>query len=146
MKLLTKNTDYAVRALICLAREKGRYVSSREIAEREKIPLSYLRRLLQDLAREGLVSSREGAGGGVRLAGDPGRIELIRLIGIFQGKLDLAECLFRNHVCPNRSRCPLRRQLKKIEENVLADLAGITIGGLVRDVEGVSHEEKGNQD
>ena len=59
MKLLTKNTDYAVRALLHLARRKKEFVSSREISREEKIPLHYLRRILQKLKEEKLVSARE---------------------------------------------------------------------------------------
>lgn len=144
MKLITKNTDYAVRALICLARRGEEFVSSREIAEREKIPLSFLRRILQRLAREKLIETREGAAGGVRLAIDPDRIELTRLIEIFQGEISLVECLFRKQLCPNRSRCVLRARLKKIEGLVLSELAGVTVGGLVKDIEEEDNEEKDN--
>lgn len=132
MKLITKHTDYAARALIYLARTGDRLVPSREIAEGEGIPLTFLRRILRELAREGLIETREGAAGGVRLTGNPDRIELIRLIGIFQGKVSLVECIFRRKLCPNRSRCVLRSRLEKIEDLVLAELAGITIGGLVK--------------
>lgn len=144
MKLITKNTDYAARALICLARSGERFVPSREIAENEGIPLTFLRRIIQQLAREGVVETREGKAGGVKLAADPGKIELTRLIGIFQGKVSLVECIFRRKLCPNRSRCVLRARLKKIEELVLGELAGITVGGLVKDIEEQNDEEKDN--
>ena len=144
MKLITKNTDYAARALLHLARRGEEFISSREIAKREKIPLSFLRRILQRLAREGLIETREGAAGGVRLAADPDRIELTRLIRIFQGKISLVECLFRKRICPNRSHCVLRARLKKIERLVLDELAGVTVGGLVKDIEEQEDEAKDN--
>ncbi len=144
MKLITKNTDYATRALLFLARRREEFVSSREIAEREGIPLNFLRRIIQELARERLVETREGARGGARLAVDPGQIGLTRLIRIFQGEVSLVECLFRKQLCPNRSRCVLRARLKKIEALVLDELAGVTVGGLLKDIEEQEDEKKDN--
>ncbi len=135
MKLITKNTDYAVRALIYLTRTGERFVPSREIAEKEGIPLNFLRRIIQQLAGENLIETREGKAGGARLAEDPGKIELTRLIELFQGQVSLTDCIFRKKICPNRARCVLRSRLTKIENLVLSELAGITVGGLVKDIE-----------
>jgi len=49
LKLLTKDTDYAVRAIVNLARNPEGYRSSRMIAVDEGIPLQFLRRILQKL-------------------------------------------------------------------------------------------------
>ena len=59
MKLLTKETDYAVRALVYLAANRDRFVSSREISKEEEIPLPYLRRILQKLREEKIVRTVE---------------------------------------------------------------------------------------
>jgi Rrf2 family protein len=144
MNLITKHTDYAARALVYLARSGGRLVPSREIAEQEGIPLAFLRRILRELAQEGLIDTREGAAGGAKLAVDPRKIELTRLIEIYQGKISLVECIFRRRLCPNRDHCVLRPRLMKIEELVLSELAGITIGGLVKDIEEQNDEKKNN--
>ena len=144
MKLITKNTDYAVRALIYLTRSGERFVPSREISEKEGIPLNFLRRLIQKLAREKLIETREGKLGGARLAVPPEKIELTRLIELFQGKVSLVECIFRRKLCPNRARCVLRARLMKIEDLVLGELVGITVGGLVKDIEEQKDEEKDN--
>ncbi len=144
MKLITKHTDYAARALIYLARAGERFVPSREISENEGIPLTFLRRIIQQLAREGLIETREGKAGGARLAVRPDKIELPRLIELFQGKVSLAECIFRRKICPNRARCVLRARILKIEDLVLGELAGITIGGLVKDIEEQKDEKKDN--
>lgn len=62
MKVLTKNTDYAVRALISLGMKSGGWTSARAIADEQTIPYQFLRRILQELIRNGLVESKEGAG------------------------------------------------------------------------------------
>lgn len=135
MKLLTKNTDYAVRALIYLARTKDEYVSSREISEADEIPLQYLRRILQKLRKEDLVDTREGVSGGHKLMVPPEKVKLTRLIEIFQGEIALVECIFRKQLCHNRKKCVLRKKMKEIEEMVVTKLEDVTIGSLVEDME-----------
>jgi len=134
MKLLTKNTDYAVRALLRISLSGEEYVNSREISTAENIPLPYLRRILSELGRAGLVRTREGVKGGISLALPPEKISLVGLIEIFQEKVSLVECLFRKKICANVQTCPLRRRLKKIEKQVVDELEGITLASLIEDV------------
>lgn len=134
MKLLTKNSDYAVRALLVLAMHKGEYVSAREVAAEQKLPYQFLRRILQVLIKEGLVESREGGKGGVRLVKDPGSIHLVDVINLFQGEVQFSECMFRHKLCANRSTCVLRKRIGAIEEKMVKELEGITIGTLLRDL------------
>lgn len=134
MKLLTKNSDYAVRALLVLARSGDGYLSSRELAGRERIPLAYIRQVLRGLADLGLVETREGSRGGVRLRQDPDQIPLELLVRHFQGGLQISDCLFRNRVCRNRGGCVLRRRLLELEGELVERLKGITIGTLLDDL------------
>jgi len=136
MKLLTKNTDYAIRALIRMAADPGRFVPSQEIAEKEGIPLPFLRTILRKLARERLLETREGAAGGARLAADPREIRVSDLIRLFQGTICLSKCMFRRKLCGNRSNCVLRRRLLEIERTVADRFDTITVAGLLDDLKG----------
>ena len=136
MKLLTKETDYAIRAIMSLARSDDGFVSSRDIAAAEAIPLHFLRRILQRLIKENLVDSREGAAGGVRLRHKPEKIHLDDVIRLFQGDIRLSECMFRRKICSNRKTCVLRKRIGKIEQMVNDEFAGITIADLLRDLGG----------
>jgi Rrf2 family cysteine metabolism transcriptional repressor len=135
MKLLTKETDYAVRAVMNLAKRHDGLVSSREIAAQEEIPLQFLRRILQTLIRGGVVESREGASGGVRLKVGPAGIKVADLIRLFQGDIQLTECMFRKKICSNRKMCVLRRRIKRIEDMVAREFETMTIEDLLRDLE-----------
>lgn len=134
MKLLTKDTDYAVRAIVNLARNPEGYRSSRIIAADEGIPLQFLRRILQKLTKAGLVISREGVNGGVRLKTRPKDIRVSDIIKIFQGDIELSECMFRKRLCAHRSTCVLRARIKTIEEMVNQEFEKVTIATLVRDM------------
>jgi Rrf2 family protein len=132
MKLLNKQTDYAVRALAHMAANPGRFVPSSEIAESGGIPLLYLRRLQQVLIRQKLLTAREGAGGGVKLARPAGDIRVADIIELFQGKVQLSECMFRKKICPNRATCILRRRILGIENTVLKEFRKISIADLLK--------------
>ncbi len=135
MKVLTKNTDYAIRALLSLGFANGGYLSARSIAGEQDIPYQFLRRLLQEMIRHGLVSSKEGAGGGFMLAKAPDDIRVRELIEIFQGRVQVSECMFRKQICANRARCVLRHEIMRIEQVVEREFDNITIGKLLRDLE-----------
>jgi len=135
MKVLTKNTDYAIRALLVLAAERGGYVSAKTIAARQDIPYQFLRRLLQEMIRHGLIVSKEGVQGGFMMEKDPGEISVTDLIEIFQGKVQVSECMFRKQICGNRARCVLRHEIMRIEQVVQSEFEKVTIGKLLRDLE-----------
>lgn len=145
MKLLTKNTDYAVRALLHLSRNGEGFISSREISREEKIPLPYLRRILQKLREEDLITAREGAGGGVKMNREPEEIQLNQVIEIFQGRMTLLDCVFRNEICFNIKTCPLRRRIKKIENTVMKELESVTIASLLADIKEITDEKNDSQ-
>ena len=136
MKLLTKNTDYAVRALLVLGANEGTYVSAREIANAQHMPYQYLRRILNVLIKERLVESREGGRGGVRLVKDPADMHLTDIMRVFQGRIQISECMFRKKVCANRPKCPLRKRLQKAEDKLIKEFEGITIRTLLNDLKG----------
>ena len=73
---MTRECEYAVRMLVCLAgwqtpREPSRGWSARELAGATGVPPAEAAKILQRLAREGLIEGRRGQGGGCRLLGDP---------------------------------------------------------------------------
>lgn len=135
MKLLSRNTDYAVRALMILGVRERDYTSARSISEVQRIPYSFLRKILQTLIQNGLVESREGGKGGFRLAVAPERIKLINLIRIFQGGIKFSECMFRKKVCFNRANCALRERILEIEHFVTKKFSALTIAELIKKTE-----------
>jgi Rrf2 family transcriptional regulator, cysteine metabolism repressor len=134
MKLLTKQTDYAARALIFLAQHRDEFVSSNAMARKNKIPLHFLRQVLQTLIKKGIITSQEGVDGGVKISAKPQNIYLSDLIGMFQGKIQLSKCMFRNRVCPNRNHCVLRKRVKTIEKKIVDEFKGISIQTLLNDL------------
>lgn len=133
MKLLTRNTDYAVRAICCMASKPGKIFTVAELTNCLKIPRPFLRKILQILNKEGIVRSFKGLGGGFVLAMKPSKIFLSDLMEAFQGPLKINECIFKKKICPDIGRCPLRRKIDKIEDHVVSELRSVTIGSLIRE-------------
>lgn len=132
MKLLTRDTDYAVRALCFIAKAKQEIVSVAQLVRCLKIPRPFLRKILQVLNQKKLLISYKGQGGGFRLAVAPNRIFLIDLMEIFQGKLKLNECLFKKKVCPSVKTCVLKKKIDAIERHTISELKTITVASLLK--------------
>lgn len=131
VSLINRDTDYAVRALRYLAQRDEGVVSVAEMAPELSIPRSYLRRILQELARHGVLESFRGRRGGFRLSKRPQEIILTDVIELFQGELDFAPCVFRGELCANAFTCPLRRTLKDVEELAVGRLGETTLASLL---------------
>lgn len=130
MKLITRDTDYAVRALVYMTRDPDRLTSAQELVDALKMPRAFSRRILQVLSRKGILESAKGKGGGFILKRSPRQIRLFDLMEAFQGRLSAVGCLFKKKVCPGVRTCPLRGRVKNIEKKIFSDLQAITIASL----------------
>jgi Rrf2 family protein len=131
MKLITRDTDYALRALLYISRNKEQVVPVPRMVEALKIPHPFLRKILQALSKEGMLKSIKGQGGGFALRRPAEKIKLTDLMRVFQGPLRINECLFKRGKCPNERTCVLRKKISRIEEKVAKELNSITIGSLL---------------
>jgi len=132
MKLITRDTDYALRALCFIAKHKKEIISVDRLAEESKIPRPFLRKILQKLNRAGILKSYKGQGGGFILLIPIHKIFLLDLIKIFQGTLQLNECFFKKKICPNIKICKLRKKIDNIEKYVISQLKNFTIADLLK--------------
>ena len=142
MKLITRDTDYAVRSLCFIAESKEKIISVSTLANKLRIPQPFLRQILQVLNKKGILKSHKGSGGGFRLTLAPKQIFLVDLMRIFQGPLVLNECIFKKKICPNRNACVLRAKINTIEEKAISQLRSITIGSLLNKGNDLWQKEK----
>jgi len=131
MKLVTKDTGYALRILLYMAENRCRSVSVGEIINNVNIPRAFSRRICQVLSNKKILSSRKGKGGGFMLCRRPEVISVKEIIGIFQGKIEFLDCFLKGHLCSRIKKCPVRRKLKVIEKEVEDKLNKITIKELL---------------
>jgi len=134
MKLITRDTDYAVRALVYIAKQKKKIISAKELVKILRIPKPFLRKILQRLNKAKLLKSYKGKGGGFKLLGSPQGIRLTDLIELSQGDIKLNTHMLKNSLCPHIKTCVLRRKLNEIERHVISELRKITIASLAKDI------------
>ncbi len=130
MKLITKKTDYAIRAFCYMAKE-GKITPVTELVENLKIPKPFLRGILQELEKNKMVKSFKGRGGGFKLAKSPDKIFLTQLIRIFQGPIKLTECTIRKKVCPDVTTCLVKKKMEQINRYIVSELEAVTIDSLL---------------
>ncbi|HEY1754978.1 MAG TPA: Rrf2 family transcriptional regulator [Bryobacteraceae bacterium] len=130
MLKLTKKADYGLIALRHLASGRRSGASAKDIAEAYRIPLPLLSKVLQKLAKAGLLLSEQGTNGGYRLARDPHEISALEVIRTLDGPIILTHC-FTEHAepveCAQSTLCPVREPLRKVHEGILRLLSGISI-------------------
>ena len=132
MKLITRDTDYALRAVCFIAKQKSKIVPVSRMIKELKMPGPFLRKILQVLNRKGILKSHKGQGGGFSLGVPPERIYLVKLAEIFQGPLNLNDCIFKRKPCPSVKVCALSAKLERIEKIVKNELSLITIASLMK--------------
>src|ERR687888_1943577 len=136
MLKVSQKTEYAMRAMLELALKRDRdgdaLVPARSIAEAQRIPLRFLEQQLGALHKAGLVESFRGAGGGCRLAREPGEIKVAEIVDAIEGPMFPMFCLDpTDHTCVQDGACGLQELWSDVrvavrsvfERTTLADLA-----------------------
>lgn len=121
-------TDYGLRVLMRLAGTPDQPLTTAAIAEEFHIPYNHLTKVVQDLARNGFVTTQRGAGGGIRLARPAETITLGEVVRCLEDRYDMVEC-FRadGGACLLNPLCRLKPQLVAAREAFLAELARTSI-------------------
>ena len=129
MLKLSKKVDYALMALMHLA-ERGGSHSTREIAADHRLPQDLLAKVLQRLAREGVVASHQGTKGGYRLSRPAGDITVGQVIEAIEGPLALTQCLTDVGACDQFDTCNIKTPLQRLNDHVASTLARVTIADM----------------
>lgn len=79
MTTYSLTTGYAIEALACLARHGSDPMLVREVAEETEMPAPYLSKIFQRLGDAGIVESKRGYKGGIRLVRPPAAISLLQI-------------------------------------------------------------------
>ncbi len=133
MLKLSKKVDYALIALMHLARQDESASSAREVATIYGMPQDLLAKVLQKLARSGLVVSRQGMKGGYSLARPAEAITVARVIEVVEGQPSLTQCLTDLGACEQFDTCNIKSPLQRLNDEVLLMLSRTTIARMCDD-------------
>ncbi len=108
--MLSQTAEYALRAIVFLADHHGVPKTAEMIAETTKVPLGYLAKILQGLARHGLILSQRGLHGGFTLLRSPNDLSIYDVVQAIDPITRITTCPLH---LPNHGNelCPLHRRL-----------------------------------
>jgi Rrf2 family iron-sulfur cluster assembly transcriptional regulator len=124
-------TQYAIRALVHLARMEGPSSTSAEIARAENISPKYLEGILGQLKAGGLVHAERGNKGGYRLARDPGAIPMLDIVEAMEGEVRPVDCVESSGSCAQGVDCLPRRFWIGLKESIDGYLASRTLKDVI---------------
>ena len=135
MLRISKKADYALMALQHIAAVQlgdvtpGRVVNTKEIAEEYNIPLELLAKVLQTLAKHGLIESRNGPKGGYVLARRAHQITIAQILESIEGPLGITDCSHEKggEFCMQLGNCNIRTPLLKVQDSIAQLLNNMTL-------------------
>jgi Rrf2 family protein len=108
--MFSQTVEYALRAVIHLAHEAPEARTTAQIAEATRVPKDYLSKILQGLAKKGILQTQRGVGGGVSLSKSPEELTILDVV-------NAVEPIERFHTCPlnlpnhGKNLCPLHKRM-----------------------------------
>jgi Rrf2 family protein len=150
MLRLTKKADYGLMALKFLAEQPSgpdaqiagaAARSAKDIAQAYHIPPPLLAKILQTLARSGLLVSHAGTNGGYALARPATDISAFEVIRAIDGPLFITSCITIHGTCDLAGHCTIKEPLRKVNDSIKDLLSNIRISDLIEKSDGQPAEE-----
>lgn len=133
MDVVRRNTDYAVRLMVHLAKQYGHGpVSTRIAASEQSVSYPLACKLMQKLHGSKLIESCMGPKGGFNLGRAPSEITLLEVVEAIQGPITLNKCMLSSNACTRQLSCSVRAKLLGVQETIVSSLAGITFADLLQ--------------
>lgn len=129
---ITRACDYAMRALLSMAEKpKGTVFMRSELSKISNVPDSFLGKIMQNLAKSGILISERGKKGGFRLEKDPDEVNMYDVITSIEGDIEITDCIADNGYCEKAPYCNVHQVWCSIQSNLTKQLSGITLKDLL---------------
>jgi Rrf2 family protein len=131
--LLTRATEYALLSLDNI-RKSDKPIGAEQLANELNIPKSFLAKILQSLAKQGILESKKGAHGGFVLAQDIDEITINSIILAAEGKAPAVfDCVSYSDTCPHGAigTCAISPFLANFQTKIDDFLNGLTLGDIL---------------
>jgi Rrf2 family nitric oxide-sensitive transcriptional repressor len=129
---LAEYTDYTLRVLMYCAANRDRLVTIAEIADTHEVSKNHLMKIVNDLARQGVLATTRGRGGGLRLVRDPKDIRIGDVVRSAETDFRLVECFDpETNTCGITASCRMRGLLARALDAYFAELDSATLQDMV---------------
>ena len=135
--MLSNSCRYGIRAIIYLANQPASAgkIGIKKISSDLGLPSPYLAKILQQLAKQKILSSSKGPHGGFSLLKDPKKITLLDIVTSIDGMDIFTDCVMHNGSCESvddsQNKCPLHNDYEQIRKNLIKLFSNKTIYDLV---------------
>ncbi len=130
---LTDYTDYTLRVLMFCAMHPERSVTIAELADTHAVSKNHLMKIVNDLARQGLLQTTRGRGGGLRLLKAAADIRIGDVVRQTETDFRLVECFDKAHdTCTLTPNCQLKQVFGNALQSYLAELDKVTLADVTR--------------
>jgi FeS assembly SUF system regulator len=130
MLRISKLSDYAIVLLCVMAKQEGRTLTARSLAQATGVTAPTVTKLLKQLAAHGLLRSVQGRRGGYGLARDAAAITLTEIIEAVDGPIAMTECNLDEHDCGIEESCNAQTHWRLINVAVRQALSGVSLDAL----------------
>ncbi|MCS6830186.1 MAG: Rrf2 family transcriptional regulator [Armatimonadota bacterium] len=140
--MISQTAEYALRAMVYLAQYPEQSRTNQQIAQATRVPTGYLAKVLQNLSRAGLITSRRGLGGGFTLAKPDNQITIYEVVQAVDPIPRITSCPLKLKAHRHKL-CPLHQRLDNAWELVEQSFRNTTLSDLIGEAgeEGVLCEE-----
>jgi FeS assembly SUF system regulator len=132
MLRISKLTDYAIMVMVELSDANGEVLSAQALAERCRLELPTVSKVMKLLTHSGLVRSFRGASGGYRVDRPAGDISVAEIIGAIEGPIAMTECSLDSGLCQQEDNCNLRGNWQRISLAVAEAMSRVSLAEMAR--------------
>jgi len=129
--LLSKTTEYGIRAVLYIALNSSKYITTKEIAKELKIPKHFLAKVIQKLVRSKIIYSRRGRNGGFVLRKSPDKLKIIDVVLALEGDELFKKCVLGLPNCSDENPCSVHQNWSVIREQIKQMLSERTLKELL---------------
>jgi Rrf2 family protein len=131
---INRQTDYAIRVILALARQGDEaLLPTSRIQQEMLIPKALSLRVVAELAKGGFILTYPGREGGLKLARPAAEINLRQVVIHFESNFTVSECLHEGGTCPFDHSCPVRCRWARLQALILQELENTTFDELARE-------------
>jgi Rrf2 family protein len=128
---LTRRGDYAIRAVIALARHAPEVVGASRLADETGIPRHFVAQVMTEVVRAGIAEARLGRTGGYRLIRAPESVSVYDVVHAVEGDVGRRSCVLRNAPCSRDGTCDLHETFMAAQDALLDRLRDASIASIV---------------
>jgi FeS assembly SUF system regulator len=130
---LSNFADYGVVIMTAASRADGELVAASQVSGQTGIPVPTVAKLMNHLARAGLLVSHRGVSGGFALSRPPREISLADIVEAIDGPIALTHCCTDDVArCELHGRCTVRPHWEPVNRAVRAALSDVSLAALAR--------------